>query len=317
MSERRLLSKLEIKSLMLDVLGDKEFCKVYSGGYNFQDTRGAHQDNLFEMVERMAISKNLIKEDIPISKIAWGASRRNLCENYNTNFKKKEIEILWEIFYIFLNNNIIAPGWYRQSPDLPFFHITEHGLNCIDRKDILPYDVDGYVNKLSNIDGLDEWVEFYTLEAMRCYNSNCYNASTAMIGLASETLIEIILHEFSILLGKYCDYYKPKQYLKLGNKTIKQYFDEGIRKNNKISKKYKVFVDCFKGIENIQNELFNIIDISAMYSFFTYLRLNRNEVSHPSQVKKEDIETLLLFIGFTRYCETMTKMILKMKELNQ
>lgn len=317
MSERELLNNTIIRNLMLEALGDKEFCKEYSGGHNFIDSRGAHQDNLFEMVERMAVSRNLIKEDVHISKSAWGSQKQNLCEGYTTNFKIKEIEILWEVFYLFLNSNIIAPGWYGKHPNLPFFHITEHGLECINKKDILPYDVDGYVNKLRSIEGLDEWVEFYTLEAMRCYNSNCYNASIAMIGLASEALVEIIVHEFSTLLGKTRYNYEAKNSLQIGNRTIKQCFDKKISESTKISKTYEIFMEFFKGIKNIQRELSDIMDLSAMNSFFTFLRLNRNEVSHPLEVKKENTETLLLFIGFTKYCEMLTKMIVKMKELNQ
>ena len=59
------------------------------------------------------------------------------------------------------------------------------------------------------------------------------------------------------------------------------------------------------------------MDVSARDSFFTFLRLNRNEVSHCMEVKKDDSETLLLFVSFIKYCEMMTKMINKMKELNK
>lgn len=142
------LSTLIIKNLMLEVLGDEEFCEKYTNGYSFFNTRGAHQDNLFMLTEIMAIEKGLIDKKNPIASMAWGAPRKNLYEGSNTNFNINEIEMLWEAFYILLNNNVIGPGEYGTSSLLPYFHITRHGKSCIEQRDILPYDVDGYLKKL-------------------------------------------------------------------------------------------------------------------------------------------------------------------------
>jgi hypothetical protein len=317
MEDRTVLSTLIVRNLMLEVLGDDEFCIEHSNGYCFSKTYGAHEDDLFMLTEIMAVEKNLIGNEIQIPRKAWGAGRGNLFENNNTNFNRNEIEKLWESFHLLLNNNVIAPGEYGLTPLLPYFHITQHGKKCIEQRDILPYDIDGYMIKLRMIDNLDEWIEFYMLEALRCYNANCYNASTSMIGLASETLVERAINEFSILLGKERYEYNPKRSLQTNGKTVKEYFDSKISKDDKVSNKYDTFNKVMDGTNNMQEDLKSILDGSARSSFFSFLRLNRNEVSHPSDVKKDETETLLLFISFLKYCEKMTETINKIKQLNQ
>lgn len=311
------LSKIKLKNLMLEVLGDEDFCKKYTNGYSFMNTYGAHQDNLFMLTEIMAIEKGLIEDKGMCTVVAWGASRENLHAENNTNLNINEIESLWEVFYILLSNNIIGPGEYGTSSSLPYFHITEHGKLCIQQRDILPYDIDGYLNKLDEIDGLNEWVRFYMHEALKCYNANCYNASTVMIGLSSEVLVEELISQFSKLLGKTRYGYEPKTSLQCGEKTIKEFFDNKIKQQTKISRKYDEFIKVFNGIKNLQEDLLNIMDASARDTFFTFLRLNRNEVSHYMEIKKDESETLLLFISFIKYCRMMTNMINKMKKLNE
>lgn len=154
-------------------------------------------------------------------------------------------------------------------------------------------------------------------EALKCYNANCYNASTAMIGLSSEVLVEELINEFSKLLGKTRYAYETNKNLQCGGKTVKEYFDDKINKQTKISRKYEEFTKMFTGIKNLQEDLKSIMDASARDSFFTFLRLNRNEVSHCMNVKKDESETLLLFMGFIKYCNMMTRMINKIKELNK
>lgn len=316
MNERTLLNNTIVKNLMLEVLEDKEFCKEHSGGYNFLDAGGAHQDNLFEMVERMAVKKGLIKKEVDISRVAWGAGKHNLCEGYNTNFKIKEIEYLWETFHLFLNNGVLSPGWYRNSPNLPFFHVTNHGKKCIGERNILPYDIDGYMERLICINGIDEWVKFYTLEALRCYNSNCYNASAVMIGLASETLVELMIKEFICLCEKKNYEANTELNKKISNTTVVAYLEKNIKEKTPISTKYVIFEEVFNGIKNMDSELKRITDTASRSTFINCLRVNRNEVAHPGVIKKDESEVLLLFIGFIKYCEMMTKMIVKMRELN-
>lgn len=317
MDKRETLNNTIIKNLMLEVLGDKEFCNRFCDEYNFENTAGGHKDDLFRLVELKAIEKGFIDSNISISKKAWGTPRHNLVNGHNTNFTKREIEILWETFYMLLTSNIIGPGVYRDQDDLPWFHITEYGKGCIDKRDILPHDVNGYMGKLTSIENLDQWVEFYMLEALKCYNANCYNSSVIMIGLASETLAEQMIEEFILLCRN--KNYKVSRRLErdIGTSNLLVYLDENIKEKTPISTKYVIFEKVFNGISDIDTELKNIMDTVSRSIFINCLRVSRNEVAHPSEIRKDESEVLLLFIGFIKYCEMMTKMISKMKELNE
>lgn len=316
MRVREPLNNLVIRDLMFEVFKDKEFCQEHANKYDFYNAQGAHQDDLFRLVELRAIKKGLIDENIKVSDKAWGTPSNQLNENNNTNLYKEEIEGLWEAFYMLLNNYIIAPGMYGNSPELPFFHITHHGIECVEAKDILPYDIDGYMKKLKEIDDIDEWVEFYTLEALKCYNANCYNAATTMLGLSSETLIELIINEFSKLIGKTRYNFEVKKGFQLHDKTLKEYFDDRIEKETKISRKYEVFNYTFRNIKDLPEDLTDVMDGASRDTFSTFLRLTRNEVAHHNEIRKDSSETLLLFISYIKYCALMSRMLNKIKTLN-
>ncbi|WP_449602998.1 hypothetical protein [Paenibacillus sp. Marseille-Q9583] len=311
--EIRPLSTLIIRDLIFTVLKDKEFCRLHSKGYDFFNASGGTEYNLFHLVERRAIEKNLIDEQIKVSVSAWGVHGDNLFENHNTNFTKVEIERFWESFYLLLNSNVIAPGMYRNSSSLPYFHVTGHGEECLQANEILPYDIDGYLKKLKEIPSLNEWVEFYITEALKCYNVGCYNSATMMIGLSSEHLIELLIFEFSKLLGKTTHEISFKSnsshHIPHG-KTLKEYFDEKTQQIMKISTRYEFFNEVIlPNLQNLPREIMDLLDRPSRRSFGDYLRLTRNEVSHPNEVKREPTETMLLFIGFVTYCSAITNMI--------
>lgn len=314
MSVERPLSELIIRDLMFETLKDKDFCKVVTEYYTFYG--GASEYDLYWIMELKAIDKGLIdeKRKVPIS--AWGSTRDQLIEYSTTNFCRDEINRIYESFYLLLNNGIVAPGMHRWSNNLPAFHITEHGKRCLEEKEILPYDIDGYINKINSINELDEWVKFYMLEALRCYNARCYNATTVMIGLSSERLVELLIDEVSRLLDR-------KSYSYSINNTwyyssnLKVYFDDEISKKRNISQKYLLLIEIIdkikdvQGIKEVKNISNSVIDTAARDTFVNYLRLNRNEVSHCSEIKKEPNETMMLFMTFVKYCTLITQLIKK------
>ncbi|MBU5317272.1 hypothetical protein KQI30_13530 [Clostridium bornimense] len=308
MGEIRPLSTLVIKDLMFETLKDKEFA-LSKTEHSFEE--GAAEDTLYWIMELKAIDKGLIEENREVQESAWYATRMLVTE-YSSNFRIEEVERMNEAFYLFLNRGIIAPGVHGLSSALPFFHITDHGKKCIEEKDILPYDIDGFTKKIKSINNIDEWVEFYLLEALKCYNANCYNATTVMIGLTSEKLIELLIESISNLLAR--KIYKYKDNSKKGL-DLKKDFDSEIDNKKNISQKF-TFIEDFiikvidinakKEIENVLNRN---IDKPARSSFVNFIRLNRNEVSHCADIKKDATETMLLFISFLKYCEKMSNAI--------
>lgn len=124
MDVERPLSVAQLVQLMMEVIKDREFCQEVTGGYDFYNAGGAHQDNLFWLVEKFAVKKGLLQENIQISTMAWGASRSLLHEGQSTNFIRVEIARLGSAFQRLINDNIVAPGMHGSSHSFPYFNVA-------------------------------------------------------------------------------------------------------------------------------------------------------------------------------------------------
>lgn len=303
---RNPLSTYVIRNLMLEVLGytgkDIDPNEVYFKAVGY----GGTQNDLFRMTEGLAIKKGLISDKIPLSNAAWGTFGHNLFELSNTNFLRVEIERLFETFSLLLNQNIIAPGMYRESAFLPFFHVTDHGLECIKQKEILPYDYDGYLSQIRNIPGIDSWVLHYITEAVQCFNSGCYNAATIMVGLSAEKIVLDLIEAFKIYLTNHKASLVTKRNFTFQG-DIDTSFSTEVDRVWQISTKYKTFIKYYTGIKNHDSSI-TMLDESARNTFYEYIRLIRNEVTHPADIKKDETETLLLFVSFIKYITLQTKL---------
>lgn len=304
---QRPLNNIIIRDLMLKALayegndlglGDDTF-KNY--GY-----RGS-QGNLFKVTELLAIKYGLIEGNVSIPLTAWGTEGYRLHSGSNTNFTPDEIESLFEGFWILLNQHIIAPGAYQEIATLPYFHVTPHGLKCLAAQEILPYDIDGYLEKLNSINHVDDWVKSYLTEALRCFNANCHHAATIMIGLSAEKLTLDLIDAFTTYLQKY-----HANLSVIPNSSIQGQLDTTFKtqidKIWMISQKYKTFQKFYDEITGYQQDIKDCMDASSRTVFYEYLRLTRNEVSHPNELKKDYTETMLLFVSFIKYIELITKL---------
>ena len=181
---RESLELYTIRNLMLEALGNVDVASTIYLNYNFTNTNGGNIYDLVRITEGLAIKYNQIEKVMEIPQSAWACTGENLIEGHSTNFTKLEIERCWEAFYLLLNSNIVAPGMYSNSSQLPYFHITTYGKECIDVREILPYDVDGFLHKIKSINNIDRWVEYYLTEALKCFNANVYNSTVMNLGLA-------------------------------------------------------------------------------------------------------------------------------------
>lgn len=312
MSERP-LSSIIIRNLMLEALSyeqndlgiDNDTFKKY--GY-----RG-NQGALFRITELIAIKHGLIDKVVNIPVVAWGAEGRRLYSGSNTNFTPEEIQALYEAFWLLLNQHIIAPGAYGESPALPTFHVTPHGLKCLKAKEVLPYDIDGYLAKISSIPNIDSWVETYMKEAIRCFNADCHHASTIMIGLAAEKLTIELIDAFKVYLAKH-----QSQTLNIRqNSGITGPLDAGfnteVNSKMQISQKYNTFQKFYDGTNGHPQDVKDCMENSSRKVFYDYTRLTRNEVSHPNDLKKDYNETLLLFVSFIKYIDLITNLTNKLR----
>jgi hypothetical protein len=267
---------------------------------------------LFSITEALAQRKGLISNEIQVSSFAWGSSGLNLFEGSNTNFNRREIEMLFEAFNLLLNQNIIAPGIYGEGPFLPSFHVTEHGFACLKELKVLPYDYSGFLSQIKAIINIDEWVEHYVVEALKCFNAACYQSTNIMIGLASEKLTLNIIEAFENYLLRNEKSLTANLKFKVQSNFSAE-FKKDIDKDWKISYKCNVFEEYLKNI-SIDKKLKGFVDSSARATFYQFIRLNRNEVSHPNEIVKDETETMLLFISFLKFVELQTEFV---QELNK
>ncbi|MBZ9608204.1 hypothetical protein G9F73_010345 [Clostridium estertheticum] len=291
------LSSLEIRGLLMDTLAYEE-CDIDSEGktfkrYGYQGT----QSDLYRLAENLAIKRGMIPHEIKVSREAWGCSGNMLHARSTTNFSRDDIKNIYEQFHLVLNQGIIAPGAIgNYGPNLPSFHVTDYGLKCIEAKEVLPYDVDGYFQRIKNIPCVTEWVEFYIREALQCYNANCLEAAIIMLGLSSEKIID---EQIDSLSGFFCRNYT----VEYGQMVTE------LAAARTASSKYLLFVkylDIIKKRITNQNfkKLLPEMDSVAKQVYTNFTRITRNSLAHPSDTKMERIEVLMIFISFIKYCET-------------
>jgi hypothetical protein len=295
------LTNLEIRNLLLEVL-------AYEG--NDIDTEGktfkkygyqGSQADLFRLLNGLIIKKKIKPIKVPMYAEAWGCTPHLLYEYQNINLSRNEILKVYQEFHNLLTQGVIAPGAYGHSSELPYFHVTEYGMECIKQRDILPFDQDGYLNNLQKISNVNEWVVFYVTEALRCFNANCINSSMINIGLAGETILEELIETFSKFLAK-------------NDAKLFSMFKDKLENISKISLKYNVYLEFQnKYIANTKDKtliaLKQKLDKSSSSIYATFTRLTRNSLSHPNEIIMDRIKVLMFFITFVDYCELQYKFI--------
>lgn len=295
--KNRKLSSIEIRTLMIDTLA-YEGHELDSEGKNFKryEYQGTQSD-LYRLLESLAIKRNMVPNTIPVYNAAWGAAGYMLHSGLTTNFTNNDIKNIYEQFHLLLNQGIIAPGAIgNYGANLPNFHVTEYGLKCLEERDILPYDIDGYLSRIKNIPSITEWVEFYIKEALQCYNANCMEAAVIMLGLSSERIIN---EQIDSLLN----------FMSRNNITEYKKMQQKLLSMKEASTRYRLYLEYFnlirKGVKDKEfRDILPKMDVVATKVYPNFTRITRNGLAHPSDTKMERIEVLMIFISFIKYCET-------------
>ncbi|MDR1706261.1 MAG: hypothetical protein LBS19_16500 [Clostridiales bacterium] len=301
------ITSLEMRNLLMDALLYENNDLGNQDVFKNHDYQG-DQYVLFKLVEWLAIKHKLVEKKINPPRTAWGTSGHSLIPDKTTNFTDNEIKRFYQEFNNLLFHGIIAPGAVGGDYSLPSIHVTEYGFECLRSKEILPHDADDFLEKIKReIPNIDEWILYYVSEALKCFNANCLDASTIMLGLANEKLIKLMIES----LISYLDMY----YLKYNMKALQDYrkISEGynayknalehINEEKKSSQPEKAFLSSYDAFKRIE---------STVHSEF--LRITRNEVAHPNEIRKERIETLMLFMTFIPYCKNQYEMIAYFKK---
>ena len=115
---------------------------------------------------------------------------RSLADNYDRHDALTIHEIIWEL----LIQGVLAPGKNSLNLNLPFFHVTDYGDECLESGAILLYDYDHYLHDLeASIDELlDPIIRAYVHAAQKGFLSGNYLATMSLLADAGSRCIDML-----------------------------------------------------------------------------------------------------------------------------
>ena len=297
------MSSLEMRNLILEALAEEDKANTpYGMTFKMYGYKGCVSD-LRAIVEYLAVKHNIIDKEVEFSATAWGVPGGMRYYKRNTNFDDDELNLFTEEVHQLMFQNVLSPGATRNyGDDWPYFHVTKYGLECLKYKDVLPYDPDGYLRRLSAIVSVDEWEKFYVAQSLRCFNAGALEASIIMLVLAGEYLAGKLIDAMDAFLAK-------------NEQALSTQFSTALSGLTQISRKYaeydKILKEVLKQTDGSGNckypalkSLSPQLDVPAKTVYATFLRLTRNELAHPTDVRMDRIECLTMLISYIKYCET-------------
>lgn len=300
------MTSFEMRALILEALAIEDTLGTPRGQtFKMYGYKGCISD-LKAIVEHLAIKHGLIDKVVDIPKSAWGAPGGNPWYRSNTNFNDEELDLFTEEVHFLVFQNVISPGANgNYGNSLPYFHVTKYGLKCLTAQDVLPYDPEKYLLKFKTFPAIDEWELFYMEQSLQCYNVGALEASIIMLGLDGEYLASKMIDNMASFLAK-------------NEPALQTQFTTSLASKNKISQRYLEYETILKQVVKLKDgtgsykyqplqALTPSLDGAARAIYATFLRLTRNELAHPSDVKLDKTECLTMLVSFIKYSEAQHK----------
>lgn len=116
---------------------------------------------------------------------------RSLAEDYERHDALKVHEIIWEL----LVQGVLAPGKNSLNLNLPFFHVTDYGYDCLESGEIILHDLDHYLHDLeAKIDEpIDHVIHTYVHAAQKAFLAGNYLATMALLADAGKRGIDMVV----------------------------------------------------------------------------------------------------------------------------
>jgi hypothetical protein len=175
-------------------------------------------------------------------------------------------EVMWQL----LVQGVIAPGLNSRDLNLPWFHITEYGKQCLEAGDFVPQDPNGYLERLQHQVGepLDDTVVTYVRESLLTFLGGHYLSATVMLGVASERCVDLLIESYSSAIVDASRKASFEKKIKSAGRSVKRRFD-AIRE------------ELLRPTLTLPAELRDALDIQ-MSGIFTLIRYSRNDAGHPT-----------------------------------
>jgi len=205
-------------------------------------------------------------------------------------------EFVLDIFWELIMQGVIAPGSSTQSPNLPWFHVTEYGRKVLDANEYVPHDPTHYLENLRKaISAPDATVMAYLAEALNCFTKGALVAATILLGVASERVFLLVCSSLQKALSDSTE--RDKFTKLLARNAMKPKLDWVQQKIEKIqaTKQHPL-------PDNVNMMLSVIYDL---------VREQRNELGHPRdappQLQREEVfANLCIFPTYYKTAQTVT-----------
>lgn len=213
---------------------------------------------------------------------------------YDQKVRGKIQSILWDLTI----EGAIRPGSTDGSSNFfPDFHVTEYGNQIIKNEPEGPYDPDGYLKRIAQIQELDTIILTYLEESLKAFRIGCLLSSTVTLGCASEKALSLLIEAYTNSIS---DTSQRENFQKriAGMTFIQKKFEEF---DNKLKGQILARQDLPKDIkENLENELKGI---------FSVIRRYRNDAGHPTGLTITRDEAYANLYVFPTYLRKVYKLI--------
>jgi hypothetical protein len=183
---------------------------------------------------------------------------------------------LWQDLF---RTGYLAWGISLNSPDPPFFHLTERGKKSLEDFSRDPVNPTGYLAYVAKQTTLNPVAQSYLEEALKTFNNDCIKSSVVMLGAAAESMALDLRDAFVSKI----DPAKRKVPPDLEDYRIKRVLD---CLEKEISAQQKT-------MPSVLRETFE----SQWAGFVHQIRIARNEAGHPKSVEpvtSDDVHGYLL-----------------------
>lgn len=220
----------------------------------------------------------------------WGFAGQVTTHQMPKEDREKLRQLIWDLIF----SGILVPGSNESNLTLPFLRVTPFGKKCIQARELLPYDPEGFLSKFKTaIPNVDNTIYFYLEESLRCLRYSCHTASTVMLGVSSEKAILLLGDALTASLKD------PKERGAFQNtldsaRGVKKKHDVLFRKLNEKRKLIPKQIEDDMGIN--------------LSSVFNLIREYRNAAGHPTgkQIdRSEAFAHLQLFPSYIRKIYTL------------
>ncbi|MFC1999685.1 hypothetical protein ACFLXE_02870, partial [Chloroflexota bacterium] len=227
--------------------------------------------------------------------IAHAAARRGFIEPQEPGRESlpADQEKIRELFWSFIIQGIIMPGFNTANPNLPFFTLTEYGRRVVASEDPVPHDPDQYLEHLRDLaPSMDSIAVSYVEEGLVCFQRGTYTASVVMLGVACEKLTLDLAETVQLAL--------PKSEAERLKKVIEE---PGI---------VKIYEETMKRLRPRIGQLPKPLKDSLedqLNGIFAVIRTHRNLAGHPTGEIIDRLTALGLFSVFPFYCKRSSDLI--------